>query len=71
MRRERRGHAAGWKESGKCLKTTRSLPEYFSCSALRIGSARAQNGHWKSEYTTSVSGASFGPSTGELPTSMS
>src|SRR5690348_5631550 len=35
---------------------------------LRVGSTRPQKGHWKSDHSTIVTGAFFGPRTGALPT---
>jgi hypothetical protein len=38
---------------------------------LSVGSTRLQKGHWKSDHSTMVMGADFGPRTGALPTCTS
>ena len=64
------GIALGWKESGWFFQATRILPLYSSRSCCSVGSTRPQNGHWKSDHSTMVTGAFLGPRTGALPTSI-
>ena len=47
----------------------RILPGYVSCSFASVGFTRAQNGHWKSENSMTVTGAPAGPLAG-LPASL-
>src|SRR4051812_24563789 len=65
------GRAFWWKGRGWFLKATQILPLYCSSIALSVGTARLQNGHWKSENATMVTGAFLGPITGEAPIWMS
>src|SRR5712691_2927396 len=62
--------ALGWNESGWFFQAIRIFPWYCSRSCCSVGSTRPQNGHWKSDHSTIVTGAFFGPSTGALPTSI-
>src|SRR3954466_5540304 len=62
------GIAFGWKLKGLFFHAILTLPLYSSMICLSVGSTRLQNGHWKSENSTMVTGAVFGPRTGALPT---
>ncbi len=50
--------------SGRCFQTIRTLSPYVSSICLRVGPTLAQYGHWKSENSTIVTGASAGPLAG-------
>src|SRR5205823_12189763 len=63
------GIALGWNDSGWFFQAIRTLPLYSSSICLSVGSTRPQNGHWKSDHSTMVTGAFFGPRTGAAPTS--
>src|SRR5437899_1361813 len=54
--------ASGWiLVRGKLRNTNRSSEPSARCTSLTIGYALPQCGHWKSPYSTNVSGASLGP----------
>src|SRR5262252_411617 len=59
--------ALSWKGSGICLNAIRILPLYSSSTCFSVGTAREQNGHWKSLNATSVTFALVGPLTGASP----
>src|SRR5437879_6023491 len=46
------------------MKTRRTWPGYASSICLRTGVSRPQKGHWKSENSTTVTGASAAPREG-------
>ena len=55
--------ASGWiAVSGKSFQTIRILSPYVSRSCFSVGDTRWQNGHWKSENSTTVTGAFVAPS---------
>ena len=58
------GTACGCIGSGWCFHTTRICPGNACSSCASEGSTRVQNGHWKSEKSTTVSFASAGPRDG-------
>ena len=53
--------ASAWKGSGLCRKITRTLFPYSFSIWWSVGTTRLQNGHWKSENSTTVTFASAGP----------
>src|SRR6266849_2517653 len=59
------GSALGWKERGSLRQTSFTSPLYVSRIFCRVGSARWQKGHWKSENSTMVTLACFAPVQGE------
>ena len=46
--------ALSWNGSGSCLNAMRTLPLYSSSISFITGTAREQNGHWKSLNRTTV-----------------
>ena len=52
--------------SGNWRKTIRTLSPYFALTWSRVGITREQNGHWKSENSTIVTGAVAGPLAGPV-----
>ena len=44
--------------SGNWRKTTRTLSPYLAITCSMVGTTREQKGHWKSENSTMVTGAS-------------
>src|SRR5467141_3104037 len=59
------GSALGWKERGWLRQTSFTWPLYVSRIFWTVGSARWQNGHWKSENSTMVTLACLAPVHGE------
>src|SRR6185436_15022522 len=62
--------ALSWNGSGSCLKAIFTFPLYPSSISLSTGTAREQNGHWKSLNRTTVTFALLGPLTGASPSLM-
>src|SRR4051795_8926169 len=62
--------ALSWNGSGSCLKAILTLPLYSSSICFITGTAREQNGHWKSLNATTVTLAPLGPLTGASPSLM-
>ena len=56
--------ASLWMSSGSCFQTMRTLSPYTFRICSRVGPTLPQNGHWKSENSTIVTGAPAGPCTG-------
>jgi len=52
------------------FQTMRTRSPYLSWSWSTVVSARRQNGHWKSENSTMVTGATAGPRMGLVPTAI-
>src|SRR5215510_8189032 len=62
--------ALSWNGSGSCLNAIFTFPLYSSSICLSTGTAREQNGHWKSLNATTVTLAPLGPLTGASPSLM-
>jgi len=65
------GRANAWKGMGWFFQATFTLFPYCCSICLIVGSTRLQYGHWKSDHSTMVIGALFGPLTGAAPTATS